>query len=323
MGVLAGYHLGLGGAQIAYLVRPARAARLPETLSLYSYDDARTHRFGDYAVITDPARIAELRPDFVVVTLDGAALTGAEGMDMLSAIGTAIRPDDTTLIIGSLGIGLRERVVAASGLPEHRVILGGLTMLAHQADAAILPIHAPTDPSQLQAADFAFRHLNDGGFRLEDRNLEAAVRFAAIFDRSGIGKCAIMSPDEFGVQSRGIMPLFIACQILDWPDADALYANPLWPIAVDAVRAIQGLAEHGAAGKTAAAGLTSERLAGVWNYLTAAALPLDWQGFNAFHHGSKINASDIRLLRDCVEWGDAEHRDMKAVKQIIARWEAL
>jgi len=323
MGVLTGYHLSLGGAEIVYFVRPARVARLSSTLKLYSYNDAQTHRFGGYSVISDPARIVALKPDFVVVAFDGASLTSDDGMARLSQIGAAIRASDATLIVGSVGIGLREHVIAASGLPADRVINGGLTLLAYQTDGVTLPLHEPTDPTELQAADFAFRHLNDNGFRLENRDAEAARRFADIFDKSGIGKCSLVSPDEFGLQSRGIMPIFIACQILDWPNAETLYADPLWPITVDAVRAIQGLAEHGEAGKAAATALTAERLAGIWNFLTEAALPLDWQGFNAFHHGKKINSSDVQLLRACVERGIAERRDMSSVQHIIARWEAL
>ena len=322
MGILSGYHLALGGAAITYLVRPSRIAELQSTLKLYSYDDAATHEYAGYSLVSDPADITKLEPDFVLVTVDGASLTSDEGMTTLRAIGAAIRELDTTLIIGSVGIGLREKAIAASGLADERVINGGLTLLAHQTKGVNLPIHAPTDPRELQASDFAFRHLNDTGFRLENRNASAASWFADIFDKSGIGKCAVISSEEFGTQSRGIIPIFITCQILGWPNAGELYADPLWSITVDAVRAVQGLAAHGDAGKASAAELTSERLVGIWNHLTVASLPLDWMGFNAFHHGQKVNSSDILLLRSCADSGDAEKRDMSSVRQIIAAWEA-
>jgi len=210
--------------------------------------------------------MTKLERDFVLVTVDGTSLASDERIATLRAIGASIRELDTTLVIGSVGIGLREKAVAASGLADERVINGVL--------------------------------------------------------KSGIGNCPVISPGEFGTQSRGTMLVFITSQILDWSYAEELYADPLWPVTVDAVRAIQGLVEYGDAGKATAAALMAERLAGIWNYPTVAALPLDWMGFNAFHHRQNVNSSDIQLLRSCIERGDAEQRDMSSVRQIIAAWEA-
>ncbi len=322
MGVATGYHLSLAGAEITYLVRPASLSKLPSTLTLYSYDDGENHRFGGYQVISDAAKMADINPDFVLLTLDGASLSNDEGKALLAQIGAAIHNTDATLIMGAVGIGLRELTVEATGLPDDRVISGMIALVAYKTAGVDLPVHEPTDPAKLKAADFAFRHLNEGGFLLESRNEKAAARFAEVFDKSGIGKCFVVPSDEFGVQTRGIMPIFITSQILGWPTPDALYADALWPITVEAVRAIQGLPEHGEAGKAAAGGTNAEGLAGIWGYLSSAALPLDWQAFNAYHHGEKVNSADVQLLKACIERGKAGGHDMSAVQEIVVKWEA-
>ena len=119
MGVVTGYHLGLAGAGVVYLVRPGRASEIPAEYRLYSYDDADTHIFGGFDVIVDAAEISAHRPEFVLVTLDGASLASDEGKKLLAGIGDAVRGNDTTLIIGSVGIGLRELAVSVSGLPDN------------------------------------------------------------------------------------------------------------------------------------------------------------------------------------------------------------
>ncbi len=252
------------------------------------------------------------------MTLDGASLASDEGTTLLAAIGDAVREDDTTLIIGSVGIGLRELAMSASGLPSERVINGMIAMLSHKTAGVDLPIHPPTDPDELSQADFAFRHLSDAGFMLENRNAGTAARFAKIFDQSGIARRIVIPPELFGVQSRAIMPLFVTSEILGWPSTDVLTSDRWWPVTVEAVRAIQGLREHGEAGKAAAEQLSGEGLAAIWRSREAAALPLDWQGFNAYQHGEKVKQSDIQLLNACIERGESEGLDMRPVRILLS-----
>lgn len=244
MGVSIAQHLTLAGAEITFLVRPGRAANAPHSYRLYSYDDAELHELSGFGVIDNPAGIVDIDPAFVLMTLDGASLTSANGKTLLVGIGDAIRDTDAVLIIGSVGIGVRELAVEASRLPDERVVSGMIGLVVHKGGLD-LPVHAPTAPGKLAQADYAFRHLNVGGFLLENHNEAAAGKFAALFDKSG-AKCFVVPPEEFGVQSRGIMPVFVTAEILGWPEAEALFADPLWPVTVEAVRSIQALDEHGA-----------------------------------------------------------------------------
>jgi hypothetical protein len=90
-------------------------------------------------------------------------------------------------------------------------------------------------------------------------------------------------------------------------------------LAVRSVQEIQGLEGHGVAGKAAQAATTSDGLLKIWSSLEQAALPLDFAGFNKFHHGGKVRAQDIELLKDCVKVGEQEGQPMSALKELLNR----
>lgn len=317
---MTGHHLARAGARITFVVRAARARQMPAQFRVYSYDDGSTAVFDGFDVRPGAAALAGGGHDFVVLALDGASLGDDEGRALLAAIGDAIGDGATQLVVGSIGIGLRELVVGATRLPDHRVSSGRIAALGHKTQGVTLKLHPPTDPQQLAQADFGMRHLQGAGFVIEDRNPELARGFAEIFDRSGLATCQVVPADQFALHSRAIFPVFLASELLGWPDADRLTGDAtLWPLCVEAVRAIMGLAEHGQAGAAAAAGLSAAMLSAIWRGLEAAALPLDWQSFNAYQHGDRVRTADHRLLEGCVRRGEAERRDMAAVRELLAR----
>lgn len=316
MGVVTAHHLRHAGADVTFLVRPERARSVPERYRLYSYDDARVHELAGHHVRTDPTAVAA---DLVLLTLDGAGLASAAGRTLLEGLGVALRRSEAPLVVGSLGAAARTIAVRASGLPDERVVGGSLAMLSHASDAG-LPAHPPTDVAALARTHFAFRHLNEGGFRLEDRTPAITAWFTALYDRSGIARCFSAPPADFARMTRDIFPVFLAAELAGWPDADGLVAHPeLWPLAVAGVRAIAGLAEHGEGGRKAAAELTADGLAALWRGLEAAARPLDFAAFNAYHHGRKIRAADVLLLEELTAQGVREGRDMGAVRELLDR----
>lgn len=321
MGIVTAYHLRRANLTVDFLVRPNRAAAMPARYRLYSYDDATTQVLDGFGVLARPSELANAEYAYVILTIDGADLSSDEGRALLAEIGAAIRELDTTLVVGSIGIGLRELAIGASSLPEDRVLNGRLALLAHVVAGVSLPRHEPTDPVQLSSAELAFRHVSDGGFALEDRN-EAARRFAALFDRCGIARCLLVPPDEFALQSRAIFPVFATCDLLGWPTAGVLAASELWPRTIEAMRQIQVLAEHGAAGRRAAAQTTGETVLAMWTQMERAALPLDWQAFNAYQHGGRVKAADKLLLARCIERGESEGKPMDAVRDLLDRWNA-
>jgi hypothetical protein len=256
----------------------------------------------------------------VIVTLDGFTSRQPEGTALLQSIGDAIRESSTEVIIGGIGVGLHDSYLSTMVLPAHRILNGALGMMCHQIAKFDLPLRAPTDPVLLSKADVAYRRHHGTSFLLDDRFPEAAQRFAAIYDRSGVTSCQIMKWQEFAMMTKFMFPVFAASELMGWPQAKDLGNNKeLWALTVRSVQEIQGFAEHGVAGKAAQTATTAEGLLEIWSSLEQAVLPLDFAAFNRFHHGGKVRAQDIKLLKDCVKVGEQEGQSMSALKEIIGR----
>jgi hypothetical protein len=133
-----------------------------------------------------------------------------------------------------------------------------------------------------------------------------------------------MKRQEFAIMTKFMFPVFAACELLGWPPARDLDNNKeLWHLTVRSVQEIQGFEEHGLAGKAAMASTTADGLLEIWRSLEQAALPLDFAAFNRFHHGSKVRAQDIELLKGCVKVGEQEGQPMSALKELLARVQTL
>lgn len=319
MGVVTGYHFHRAGAEVTFVVRPERLGRTPASFALYSYDDGSLEDFTSFNVIAGPAALDAIAPEFVVLTPDGAALADAAGRGMLRELGAAVRDQDAVVVVGAVGIGVRDLVVAETELPDDRVVAGLFAMLAHQVAGFDLPVHPPTDAALLARADFAYRHLNEGGFLLETRNARAAEQFVRLYDRCGIARCFTATPEHFAMMIHESAPINLLVG-LGRPVADiAAKDADLWALTTEAMRAILGLAEHGEAGSEAARALTAESVLAGQKALEAAARPLDYAAFNAGHHGAKVHAADVAMMRGCIARGEAEGRDMTAVRQLLQR----
>ena len=230
-----------------------------------------------------------------------------------------IRESSTEVIIGGVGVRLYDYYLGTMALPAHRILNGALGMLSHQVAKLELPLHAPTDPVLLSKADVAYRHIHKTSFLLDDRFPQAAERFATIYDASGVSSCQIMKQQEFAMMTKFMFPVF-AARLLGWPHATDLGNNKeLWALTVRSVQEIQGLEEHGVAGKAAQAATTADGFLETWSSLEQATLPLDFAAFNKFHHGGKVRAQDIELLKDCAKIGEQEGQPMSALKELIAR----
>src|ERR1700730_12730772 len=246
MGLGAGYHLQLAGAAIAFLVRPAKVLEMSSSQVLYSYNDASLKTFADYRLISDVAEISRSSSDYVIVTLDGFAARKPEGTGLLRSIGDAIRESSTEVIIGGVGVGLHDYYLRTMALPAHRILNGALGMLCHQVANFELPLHAPTDPVLLSKADVAYRYIiNKTSFFVDDSFPEAAQRFAAIYDSSGVSSCQIMKRQEFAMMTKFQFPVLAASELLGWPHAKDLGNNKeLWALTVRSVQEIQSFEEH-------------------------------------------------------------------------------
>lgn len=125
MGLLTGYHLSLAGADVAFLVRPARLAQLATPQILYCHSDRELKTFGAYRAISSIGEIDANSLDYVLVTLNGATSRTAEGSELLHSIGAALAGTSTQLLIGGVGVGLREHYLKTTGLPAIEKVADG------------------------------------------------------------------------------------------------------------------------------------------------------------------------------------------------------
>jgi len=322
LGTVTGYHLALGGSEVTFFVRPARLPEMQPPLALYCYDDAQLKQFQDYKVVSTITEVAARHFDYVLVTFDGAACRSEEGTALLTELGDAIRGSNAVLIIG--GVGVREHHLKTTKLPEARLLEGTLGSLSYQVGRVTLPLHAPTDAAVLAQASVAYHHF-DGikGYMVSGEPAAAAKAFAAVYDRCGISKCVIMNPDIFNILSTAFFPLTAVCDLAGWPDAAAMTTNAeLMRLCSSSMREISALPQYGFIVKLVSLMIWAPVVGILLKKLEKDSLPLDFHAFNKFHHGGKVRAQDIDVMRACAQSGAAQGRQMPALNELVRRYEA-
>ena len=320
-GLAVGYHLSLAGADITFLVRPGRSAAFASPQQLYCYDDASLKTFAGYSIVEQVAELVEQRFQFVIVTLDGHTSRTAEGTAMLRDLGDAIRTSDATVIMGDFGLGLREHYLETMRLPAERLLSGFLFMLSHQTRAN-LPVHAPTNPALVAQASVCYKHpASKIGFQIVTRHSAAAREFVALYNRCGVSRCGQMSPVLVNTVGKAVFAVYAACELAGWPDhfATVVANKELWRLACRAQSEIIALPRHGWQGKLMALIMGPRVTANIHLRIEREMLPLDAQAFNRFHHGGKVRAQDVALLRDCLAEGQRHGQPMAALSALLAR----
>ncbi|MBD1382439.1 hypothetical protein IC621_19670 [Bacillus sp. IB182487] len=99
VGVPLGYHLSLSGADITYLVREGRKAKLNSPQQLYCYDDATLKSFTDFSVIDNVAELVGKQFQFIIVTLDGHSSRTTEGTATLRKLGEVAQASKASVIM--------------------------------------------------------------------------------------------------------------------------------------------------------------------------------------------------------------------------------
>ncbi|KEF61048.1 uncharacterized protein A1O9_02613 [Exophiala aquamarina CBS 119918] len=322
MGIIMGYILQLSGAEVTFLVRPHRAEALSRPQKLYSYDDHQLKTYTGYKLITSPSEMLGAGYDYVVITLDGAALRNEVGQALVKTIGEAVRGTTTKVIVGTVFIDIRSWFLKATGLESEQVVSGQLVIHIYPTSAVTLPVHAPTDEKLLAQADQAYTDCLGPGMTLGDGSLAAANDFAQLWNASGVSTCNVVSEEQFSLNTSSLFPILAVCELLGWSSFQNLDStDPLWRLAVAAVKEIQGLTIHGTIGQQAAGSTTDAGIAQVFAGIEKVMLPMDWQSFNRYHHGAKVNAQDRELLRVCITMGEADGKPVAAIKDLLQRVE--
>jgi Ketopantoate reductase PanE/ApbA len=323
MGIIMGYYLSLGGAEVTFLVRPHRVEALAHPQILYSYDDNSLKEYKGYTYITHPTDMVGANYDFILITLDAASLRNEVGQNLVKTIGEAVRGTNTKVILGSVFVNLQPWFLQLSGLTREQVASGSLSIHAYPQREVILPLHPPTDPELLAKADLAYADRLGPGFNLFDDSSPAITsRFKEIYNANGVSYCEVQNAAEFALSIDPSFAILAACSLLDWPKFQDINGNgELWSLALPAVKEIQRLSIHGEKGQEAAIATTQAGFAASFAALENQMLPLDFQEFNRFHHGGKVNASDCENLAACIALGEAEGKPMFALKELLRRVE--
>jgi hypothetical protein len=322
LGITTGYHLALAGADVTFLVRSGRLEALSSTQVLYCYDDGELKQFDAYSAVATVEEAARKSYDFVLVTMDGATCRGEEATALLEALGRAIGPTSATVIV--CGMGVREHCRQVMGLSGERVLEGTMRILSYQLDRVTLPLHPPTDPEQLAKASMAYRHVGGiDGFMVVDQPARPAGEFVELYTRCGISRCQTVKQQLYTMFTRTAFPTFAVFDLAGWPDAATMADNKaLASLCCRAIKEIMRLPEHGWAGKLGAL-LMGRKMWAKMNVKTEHnALPVDYQGFNRFHHGGKVREQDIDMMRQSLESGHAQGKSMPALEELLQRYEA-
>lgn len=131
VGQVYAHHLARGGAEVAFLVKPAHAEELGGPLTLYPLNRPRRQRtqpvaFQRFAVLKDAAAVASQPWDQVYLTISSTALR-AEGWfaGLAAAIGGA------TLVL--LQSGPEDRHFISQHLPDEQIVEGVITLISYRA----------------------------------------------------------------------------------------------------------------------------------------------------------------------------------------------
>ena len=78
----------------------------------------------------------------------------------------------------------------------------------------------------------------------------------------------------------------------------------------------------GVTGRRVQAKLSPALLGHMQAGMEAALRPLDFTAFNRYHHGAKVLAQDVGVLRDCLAMGNATDHPMPSLKELLTRYDA-
>jgi ketopantoate reductase PanE/ApbA-like protein len=317
MGVVAGHQLSLAGASVTFLVRPHRLEQLSRPQLLFTYGDNSLTSLTGYDVLTDPADLSGTPVDLVFLMLDGASLRAEAGHTLVKEIGRAFRGTTTGVVLGAVGLGGRAWFLEETGLAESQVTLGRPTGLIHEVGAANLPVLSGVRADLLTQADFAYRQLSPVDFTVADTAPQVAGDVTALFASHKRGSCATVSQQHYALQDT-VFPVLAAWELLGWREVSELDpADPTWQLGVAAMREVQRLPQFGAAGVAASEATDAPGLLHAFQALAAASHPMAFSAFNAYHHGGKVNVQDHDYLRDALQQGAADGRDMPALRTLL------
>lgn len=323
-GLVTGYHFALSGVDVTFFVRPGRLAEMAtKPQRLYCYEDNEVKLFSDYETLCDMNAVATDRFDYVITTLDGAAMQSEEGRGLLQALGKAIQSSEAVLVCLGAARNVERLIATETGLPIERCLFGSFSFLSHNVPLPNQRFDTRIDEAALAECAYAYTHLgkNKNGLVLFRQNRKRGLQFAEIYGRSGISTCSVMPNLQMvDCLTYFLAPSFVAFDIEGWPEPDDIYETESWQLAEKAMLEIFALPQHGLLGKCLAAlARPFNMLTKMYKGMTADASPLDFHAFNKFHHGGKVLNQDIAMARQTLEYEEGRGRNMPTLRALLAR----
>ncbi len=93
---------------------------MPASYRLYSYNDGQIHVLDNFGAFANPSALSDADYAFVVLTLDGAALSSDEGRSTSRPASLMRSVTNGPRSSSSIRIGLRELTISSTGLPTER-----------------------------------------------------------------------------------------------------------------------------------------------------------------------------------------------------------
>lgn len=326
-GLVTGYHFALSGVEVTFYVRPGRMEEMNQKpRRLYCYEDHEIKSFDEYAVTCEMEDVASSSFDYVLTTLDGAAMQSEEGVELLRGLGDAIRTTEAIFVCLGAAVGIEDFIVEHTGLPIDRCLFGSFSLLSHNVPLPGQKFDESIDQEALASCVFGYTHLGGGnaGLMLTRTNRELALKLAEVYGRSGVSTCTVLPNLRISDCATSLLsPAFAAFIIEGWPDPEEMYKTETWQLAQRAAMEIVALPQHGFLGKVVATlGGPLNLLAKMWDGTAKGAAPLDFNAFNRFHHGGKVMAQDLDISRDILTREEGRGRKLPALRSLLERLDA-
>ena len=323
-GMVTGYHFTLSGADVTFFVRADRVTMMAQTPKrLYCYDDNETKIFDQFHTVCSMDEVAAQRYDYVLTTLDGFAMHSDEGMELLQDLGNVLRPTESVLICLGVAQGVEDFIALQTRIPRERCLFGSFSFLSHNVPLPGQRFDLEVDQEALSNCVYAYTHLgrSNAGLTLTRTNRKLGREFAEAFGRSGVSTCSVV-PNLAVMDLLSCFPFpgLIGFVIEGWPEPDVMYGTETWELATRATLEISALPQYGPLGKLVAVlGGPLSVLTKVWRRISEASLPLDYHAFNRFHHGGKVLAQDIEIVRAILLREEGRGRKLPNLARLLER----
>lgn len=293
VGQVYGHFLHRGGAEVAFLVKPAYAAAARAGFALYPLARGKGKhpvRWGDFAVLTDLDAVAATQWDAVVLCVSSTALRKGTWLAELAAV-----IGDATLV--TLQPGLDDYELVQQHVPAERIVSGLIALASYTAP---LPGEELTEPGTAFWVPPLARFPFSG---------DRAAAIVAAFRAGGLParvRADVQTAAAFSVPL--LQSQICALECAGWSFAGVRADKQLRRAAFDVMREATAVAaaERGVKAPLAQRLLRPSHLSFIMR-LAVRFAPMDLERFFQFHY-TKVRDQSLDLLDTWID--RAEHRGL-------------